>query len=531
MINAALNPLADPAFLSILEPDELESLVSGEVDSEAILTGRAHVHDMCPTGPVGDAFYRSWARYMSIIGPVGSAKTLLAVEKCGDIAADMPVNRAGFRDSRIAVVRNFEADLLRSTMPDWERVMGTRGKWLSKNTPIQYEIDYPGDDGIRVHCLVDFVAFDDPRAAAKKIKGLPLTAMWVDEAVEMDHSILMELFARLGRYPHKSDLPPEAHDFWRGAVLSSNPPPEDHWLYQVHEMPTEDQIGHWLTFNQPGGLILDPATKRWVENPLAENLESLPRGYYLEQLAIAPSPGFIRTRLGGLYGVDMAGKAVWDAYNPVLHETEEHDFIPGDQVYAGIDYGRSPAVVLGQRRDGGYVIFDEYVMRDSAATDLAMNLKLYLAKNYRLRPHQIDAWDDPAGQNKHETSNSTAHQLVQSAGFNVVPSPIANTDLDGRLKAVVDPMTRIGGGGLPALLIHKRCRILRRAAAGAYCYREMKIAGEKRYTEKPDKTHPWSDVADALQCLCAGLGEGCAYDQTAMARRRRRSAPTTRYVR
>ncbi len=36
----------------------------------------------------------------------------------------------------------------------------------------------------------------------------------------------------------------------------------------------------------------------------------------------------------------------------------------------------------------------------------------------------------------------------------------------------------------------------------------MKLSGEERYTEKPDKVSPYADTADALQYLLLGGGEG-----------------------
>ena len=64
-------------------------------------------------------------------------------------------------------------------------------------------------------------------------------------------------------------------------------------------------------------------------------------------------------------------------------------------------------------------------------------------------------------------------------------------------------------GGEPALIISKRCKILRDGLRiNKYKYRKMKISGEERYTETPDKITPYADVADALQYLMLGGGEG-----------------------
>jgi len=61
-------------------------------------------------------------------------------------------------------------------------------------------------------------------------------------------------------------------------------------------------------------------------------------------------------------------------------------------------------------------------------------------------------------------------------------------------------------GGHPALMIHPDCKMLRRACIDGYRYRKLKISGN-RYDDKPDK-NDWSHVAEALQYLLLGGGEG-----------------------
>ena len=72
--------------------------------------------------------------------------------------------------------------------------------------------------------------------------------------------------------------------------------------------------------------------------------------------------------------------------------------------------------------------------------------------------------------------------------------------MDGTLRRIVN--------GEPALIIHPRCKILRAACIHKYHYRRMKLAGVDRYAEEPEKITPYADVADALQYLLLGGGEG-----------------------
>ena len=80
-------------------------------------------------------------------------------------------------------------------------------------------------------------------------------------------------------------------------------------------------------------------------------------------------------------------------------------------------------------------------------------------------------------------------------------------DIATRIEAVDGTMRRLVNGE-PALIIHPDCKILREACISKYHYRRLKLAGEERFTEEPEKISPYADIADALQYLLLGGGEG-----------------------
>jgi len=43
---------------------------------------------------------------------------------------------------------------------------------------------------------------------------------------------------------------------------------------------------------------------------------------------------------------------------------------------------------------------------------------------------------------------------------------------------------------------------------GGYCYKRLQVSGEERFKDMPDKNNRFSHVADALQYLVLGAGEG-----------------------
>jgi hypothetical protein len=63
--------------------------------------------------------------------------------------------------------------------------------------------------------------------------------------------------------------------------------------------------------------------------------------------------------------------------------------------------------------------------------------------------------------------------------------------------------------GEPGMLIHPRCKRLRKAYQGGYHYKRVQVGGDARYRDEPDKDL-YSHVADADQYLMLGAGEGKA---------------------
>jgi hypothetical protein len=114
---------------------------------------------------------------------------------------------------------------------------------------------------------------------------------------------------------------------------------------------------------------------------------------------------------------------------------------------------------------------------------------------------------DPAGVAK-DSGELDMRQIVQ-AEFPGVPVLNARTnDIATRIEAVDGPLRRMVNGE-PALIIHPDCKITRAAFLQKYQYRRLKIAGEDRYTEEPDKSaKPYDDIMNAGQYLMLGGGEG-----------------------
>ncbi len=104
--------------------------------------------------------------------------------------------------------------------------------------------------------------------------------------------------------------------------------------------------------------------------------------------------------------------------------------------------------------------------------------------------------------------------MREHADLDVRPAP--SQDLTLRRAAVVSCLTRLVDGGKPGLVLSPACRTLRTGFQGGYCYRRLRVTGDERYIDKPDKNR-FSHPHDALQYLLSGAGEG----RTALGKKRR----------
>ena len=74
-----------------------------------------------------------------------------------------------------------------------------------------------------------------------------------------------------------------------------------------------------------------------------------------------------------------------------------------------------------------------------------------------------------------------------------------------RREAVAGALGRLIEGA-PGLQISPACKVLRKGFAGGYHYRRLKVAGDERYHDEPNK-NGFSHVHDALQYALSGGGE------------------------
>jgi len=464
-----------------------------------------------PGYPVLDAYRRDRSRVSIIMGPLGSGKTFGTLDRLLLTIIQQAPNRDGIRPTRFVAVRNTYPDLTTTTIKDFLTLFGDLGEMhMGGMEPPTFRMKVELPDHTYAKSEVIFLALDR-EDAVRKIRGLQVTGVWLNETKELVKPVIDMLDLRHGRYPSMADggVAPT----WHGMFGDSNAWDEDHFLWRLAE---EVRPPEWAFFRQPGGVTKDTTTGAWVPNPDAENLKNLPDGYYARAVA-GKAEDWIKVNLANEYGFTLDGKPVHPAYIDSLHCTRDPiPFDPRLPIVLGVDYGRTPAAAICQHipQWGRTVVIDEFVTEDMSQADFGPALKRYMGQHY---PQAIKGWSDPAGDSQGQATNDTPRQILNAAGIPVQAAPSNDPIL--RRAAVSRPLQRVCADGKPALLVSPKARMIRKGLAGGFCFRRLKVAGSERYTDEPDKNQ-FSHPVEALEYAMLGLGEGVAalrpadYDDT-----------------
>lgn len=500
------------------------------------------VVDLRDVPTIAQALSETEKLFRCAIGPVGSGKTytFLSTELM-NIAFRQHVfpgteseESAGIRRSRFAIVRNTTPELKSTTIKTWLELWPEESCGpLVYSSPIVHRVRAPARDGKPgLDAEFMFLGLDKPADIAK-LRSLEITAAAFNEISEIPRAVLMMMFRRIGRFPPKRSGIEAVQPC---IIADTNSVDEDHWLCQDFRNPPQG----WAFYKQPpavlevekrGKVLLcveaDPrykglefpltdailaAGKLWVVNPTSENLKNLRSRYYHDQL-----PGStlqqIQRDVQAKWVYVQDGRPVIPGYNDEVHSRDEVPIIDAD-IQLGLDIGGgtlNPAAVIGQRTArGGWLIHREVVGEGLGVRNFAALIKHEL--NELLREAMAEGkkleievgWGDPAGDKRDEVYETAVFDHLRAEGIDARAAP--SQDIPARIEAVQGTAERFIDGK-PALMIHRRCRLLRKALAGGWHFKRMQVSGEERFVDKPHKNHPDSDLGDALGYLLLGGGE------------------------
>lgn len=442
-------------------------------------------------------------------GPLGSGKTYALCARIMRHAQDQrPSPVDGIRYTQFAVVRNTMPDLKRTTIRTWLRMFpeATYGRFCY-GAAMYHHLRFND-----VNCLVDFISLDKDDDV-RKLRSTEYTGIAFDELEFTEKVLFDEARSRL-RFP-----PPEhGGPTWRGVFAATNAPPEDHWLPIMTgrvEMPPglkPDEVSalqwprDWGWHLQPPAVleIMDQhgTVTGYRVNPQAENLKHLPEGYYDEQLS-GMTKDWIDSRLMVRTVLVTEGTAVWPMFRREVYVSREvlrprPDYV----VYVGLDFGRSPAAVFMQAINNRVLVQHELIGSAEGAERFAPRVRRLLVTEYP--GYEVRAFGDPKGQDKSQNDERTAYDIFKHNGITVRAPPGLKQNMIATRVEAVDHLLGEMTDGRPRFAVSPTCRTLIVAMAGRYC-NESDEKGELR--PKKDR---YSNIADALQYVCLGLGEGRA---------------------
>lgn len=447
-----------------------------------------------------------------IVGPVGSTKTTASLMKIPIEAKKMAPCVDGIRRSRCAVVRNTRQMLLDSTIKDFINLFpeGIAGDY--SRTELKFTMKF--DD---VECEILFRGLDDSNDV-RRLLSLQLSFAMVDEVREINPDVFNALTGRLGRYPngmlvpHREEWgvdekgnpiqgcvddngvqmkkvwgatnPADADSFWEDYI--SNADPE-----KVH-----------VTI-QPSG-----------RSPDADWVKHLPSNYY-EDLMVGKSEDWISVYVDGEWGRSLSGKPVFRCFNPETHVAKEIPNVLSSGLIIGVDAGLNPSATIGQIAYDGRLIIHDAITGNAegmgAKRFIAEKLKPLLANKFPGLPSVVII--DPAAFQRAQTDERSVADIFKAEKFKVLPAK--TNSIAARLAACEAFMTKTIGDK-PALLVSPEASLLISAWKGKYKY---KINTKGETDDKPEKSHPWSDIADSAQYLCLHADGGALFGQNHQSRR------------
>lgn len=456
-----------------------------------------------PQGPNLRAYLQDREQRAFICGPLGSGKTNASCWKAFRVMCDQQPNREGERRTRLVAIRNTYGDLLSTTAKDWLEMFEPLGQWVAGGRePPEHRLDFmlppdrPGAKPTRVISELIFLALDREEHV-RKLRGLQLTAGMLSEVKELPFAVVQMLDLRVGRYPQG-----EVGPTWYGIFGDTNAPDTDHWYYRLAE---DLRPGGWVFFKQPGGVIRDSADAPWRENPDAENLRNLPRGYYVKGCE-GKDENWIKVNLANEYGFVAEGKPVYPDYRDSTM-CRAFELVKELGLYVGLDFGLTPAALIGQQTFAGQWRYrHELCTEDTGILRFGDELNLFMQRHYLGWPIK-GIFGDPAGGQRQagDVDERTAYQLLESKNIHATAAP-GDNDIVLRIEAFSAPMKRYIDGE-PGMLIHPDCRITRKGLQGGYAYKRIKVVGSDRWRDLPDKNR-YSHPCDAGQYLNLGAGEG-----------------------
>lgn len=448
--------------------------------------------------PTGKLFHFDPTFVRLIMGPYGSGKSTICVNEIVRLACAMPRWHDNRRRSKGLIIRNTSGELQSTTLQTWLQWFGDLGVIKKRQKPLlTYEHTFNDGNGI-IELELVFIALDRDEDI-RKLKSIEATFAYINELSEVPQAVLHHLIGRVNhRYPSQSFC---AEPYWSGIIADTNPPDEDHWINKDFEVnPTES----YKIFNQPSGLIQNTDGSfskdkhgNYIANPECDNYHNLSSDYYVK-LAEKRTEGFIKVYCGGKYGIVESGKRVYPEYNDDLHSVPRLEAIQGLPIHLCWDFGLTPACIVFQITPRGQAkILKEYI-----ATDMGIRT---LAKNVVIPDLPVSFVYNKVGESEGDPAGANGDQIMEELScigelndLGIRTNPASTNDPEVRISSVRYFLNAMIDGQPAFVLSREGCPMLRKGFINGYVFKRLKVTGDERYKDKPDK-NKFSHPHDALQ--------------------------------
>lgn len=446
--------------------------------------------------PSLDDFFFSEKFISLAVGPIGSTKTTAGLLKILWRASQMAPCVDGIRRSRAVWVRNTREQLRDTSIPDFLKWYpdGQMGNYLKSEMKFLIRV---GD----IECEVLFRGLDDAQDV-RRLLSLNASFGILDEFREINPQIFEQLQGRLGRYPDGMLVPHRPE--WgvdkkgnpiQGCVTTDGKP--NKFLWGMSNPPDMDTYWEDFLTDIPDNAHVTIQPSAFA--PEADWLRFLPTDYY-ENLAEGKTEDWIDVYIHAKFGKSLGGQPVFRSFNRDVHIAKtplRWNPAANEPVLVGLDIALNPAAVIGQRGpEGRLFIFDDlHASGMGILRFLRTKLKPLLTSKYPGARVLIIV--DPSGTRRMDTDEQTVVKMIRAEGLSVKEAK--TNRLPPRIASVDNFLTRTVDGTKQLLQIDPGCGMLIKALAGKYRYK-MKKDGQQE--DEPEKLHPWSDIADAMQYLC-----------------------------
>lgn len=297
----------------------------------------------------------------------------------------------------------------------------------------------------------------------------------VSEPYELDQDIYYRLKGRLSQngMPHM-------------LLLEGNPPNHGHWLHKL-------VVGDEKTPKDTDITFMEIATD--------ENWLNLPEGYR-RSIETAPASWQKKYRLGQ-WGFTPEGQPVYDLFKDYIH-VKDVPILKDRPIIRSWDSGvRHPAILFAQTTTRGQLLVQyEWLGIETSLSEFAKGVILRTNEWYASNQLVMDYGDPAMYARSPQTGKSDAQMLAESFKIQFRGRQSTHQDrkslIDSRLSMLVD--------GMPAVLIHPRCRILIDGLLGGYHYpkRDESQAFSNRYMI-PFKDSWYEHLANCFEYLIINI--------------------------